>query len=56
VSPAHGLVFSLRQVEGARLYRGRELVGSRLAWSGFGYVLPPGIESFRYEISVGRSP
>ena len=30
--------FSLGQAPGARLYRGRELVGSRLAWAGFGYV------------------
>jgi hypothetical protein len=56
LSPAHGLAFSLRQVEGARLYRGRELVDSRLAWSGFGYVLPPGKGSFRYEIAIGMSP
>jgi len=54
LAPAQGLAFSMRQLKGARLYRGRELEGSRLAWCGFGYVLPPGMKSFRYEISIGR--
>jgi hypothetical protein len=41
VSTAHKVSFSLEQVEGAKLSRGRELVGARLAWSGFGYSLAP---------------
>ena len=41
VSETHGLAFTLRQVKGAAIFRGRELVGSRLAWSGFGYSFPP---------------
>ncbi len=41
VSTAHRVAFSLGQVEGARLHRGRELIGSRVAWSGFGYSFPP---------------
>ena len=54
LAPTCGLAFMLRQLQGARLYRGRELEGSRLAWCGFGYVLPPGTKSFRYEISFRR--
>ncbi len=51
---AHKLSFSLPQVSGARLYRGRELVDSRLAWSGFGYSFTPGLEHFNYEITITR--
>ena len=50
----HDVCFSVPRLPGARLYRGRELVGARLAWSGFGYVLPPAAASFRYEVRVGR--
>jgi hypothetical protein len=56
MSAASGVAFSLRQVEGARLYRGWELVGSRLAWSGFGYSLQPSVESFSYDVSIERMP
>ena len=52
VSPGEGMAFALRRVPGARLYRGRELIGSRLAWSGFGYSLPPAMERFSYDISI----
>ena len=54
VSSAHGVAFSLGRVQGARLHRGRELVGSRLAWSGFGYSLPPTLPAFGYDISVEK--
>jgi hypothetical protein len=51
------VAFSLRQVEGARLYRGRELVGSRLAWSGFGYSLEASAaRAFDYDVSIERIP
>ena len=56
VSSAHGVAFSLGQVEGARLHRGRELVGARLAWSGFGYSLPPTLPSFGYAITIEKTP
>jgi hypothetical protein len=49
-----GAVFSLGQVGGAELRRGRELVGKRLAWAGFGYVLPPTTRRFTYDLRVGR--
>jgi hypothetical protein len=55
-SSASRVAFSVRQVEGATLYRGRELVGSRLAWSGFGYSLRPARESFVYEVCIERAP
>jgi hypothetical protein len=55
VSAAHKVAFSLGQVEGARLSRGRELVGARLAWSGFGYSLPPTLAGFAYDVRVERT-
>jgi hypothetical protein len=55
VSRAHGVSFSLQQAEGAQLYRGRELIGSRLAWSGFGYALAPTRERFEYDVAIART-
>jgi hypothetical protein len=55
VSEAHKVAFSLVQVEGARLSRGRELVGARLAWSGFGYSLPPTLAGFAYDVRIERT-
>jgi hypothetical protein len=56
VSSSHRVAFSLGQVEGAKLHRGRELIGSRLAWSGFGYAFPPTLRRFRYDLHVTRMP
>lgn len=56
VSRAHRVAFSAARAEGATLRRGRELVGSRLAWSGFGYRVARGAAAFRYELSVERAP
>ena len=53
---ASGVAFSARQVKGAKLYRGRELMGSRLAWSGFGYSLRPTCGSFAHEVRIVRAP
>jgi hypothetical protein len=50
----HRLSFSLCQVDGARLYRGRELIEPRLAWSGFGYSFSPLLSNFQYEITLKR--
>lgn len=52
---ARGISFCLGQTPPARLYRGRELVGSRLSWAGFAYVLPPEARRFEYDIAVGRA-
>ena len=51
-STTQRIAFTVHAVPGARLFRGRELVGSRLAWSGFGYSFPPHIRLFRYTLSV----
>ena len=40
-SSVYPIAFTLPRLAGARLFRGRELIGSRLAWSGFGYSYPP---------------
>jgi hypothetical protein len=48
--------FSLETVSGTRLFRGRELIGSRLAWAGFGYSLPPGVKSFSYVLRITKCP
>ena len=49
---AAGVAFSLGQASDARLYRGWELVGSRLAWSGFGYAVQRGVEDFSYDATI----
>jgi hypothetical protein len=55
VSDAHRVAFSLAQADGATLHRGRELIGSRLAWSGFGYSLPPILSRFAYDLTIART-
>ncbi len=54
MSSSQHISFSLPQVKGARLFLGRELIGSRLAWSGFGYTFPPGLKHFSYEVTIKR--
>jgi hypothetical protein len=54
VSTTGKVAFRLSQVPGARLFRGRELVGSRLAWAGFGYSFPPSIKEFSYVLEIER--
>jgi hypothetical protein len=54
ISTAHRVAFSLARVDGARLNRGRELIGSRVAWSGFGYSLPPTLQRFAYDLRIER--
>ena len=54
VSTAHQVAFSLGQAEGAKLSRGRELIGTRLAWSGFGYSLPPAAGDLAYSVRIER--
>jgi len=48
------VAFRLGQAKGARLFRGRELVGSRLAWAGFGYSFSPSIKKFRFEMRIEK--
>jgi hypothetical protein len=54
VSSVHAVAFTLKLVAGARIFRGRELIGARLAWSGFGYSFPPNMERFCYQVKIGR--
>jgi len=56
ISPRHRIAFRLAQVPGTKLFRGRELVGNRLAWSGFGYTFPPGLGVFRYTLRIEKLP
>ena len=53
-SSASRVAFKLRQAEGGQLFRGRELIGSRLAWAGFGYSFPASAQGIRYEMKIER--
>ena len=53
--PRRGVEFSLSQVSGAKLLRGRERVPGRLSWSGFAYVAPPPCGGFSYSVRMGVS-
>lgn len=55
VSTTDRVLFSLGQVDGARLRRGRELIGSRLSWAGFGYSFSPAVERFTYDVRIERT-
>jgi hypothetical protein len=55
-SNAQQVAFSVHQVPGARLFRGRELIGARLAWSGFGYSFPPTQGTFGCTIRIIELP
>jgi hypothetical protein len=55
-STAARVAFCVRQVKGVKLYRGRELVDSRLAWSGFGYSLRPASRGFVYDVRFQTVP
>jgi hypothetical protein len=55
-SSAHRVAFTLPRVAGASLFRGRELIGSRLAWAGFGYTIPPTARVFRYTVKLEKLP
>ena len=55
-SSTHRVSFKVGTMPGARLFRGRELVGSRLAWAGFGYSLPPAFGSMQHQLTISRLP
>jgi hypothetical protein len=55
VSSTHRIAFTLPRVAGAHLFRGRELIGSRLAWAGFGYSFPPTAKGFSYTVRFEKS-
>lgn len=49
----HRIGFTLTKVKGARMFRGREIMDKRLAWSGLAYVFPPHTENIAYSITLG---
>lgn len=51
----HGIQFTLRKIRGARMYRGREFVDGRLAWSGIAYSLPKNMVNFTYNIRIEKT-
>jgi hypothetical protein len=53
-SSAYQIAFRLRQAKGARLFRGRELIGSRLAWAGFGYSFLSTLKRMQYEMRIEK--
>jgi hypothetical protein len=53
-SSAHHVAFRVRRLEGARLFRGRELIEGRLAWAGFGYSFRPPVRLSRHEVLISR--
>ena len=48
-------VFSLKNKEGAILFRGREKVRGRYSWVGFCYALRPPVSRFRYSVRLKTS-
>jgi hypothetical protein len=56
VSSTRKIAFTVAGGDGARLYRGREVVGSRLAWAGFGYSFDPALGKLDYLIRLERVP
>lgn len=54
IDPIDNIAFTLEQVKGARMFRGRELVENRLAWSGLAYMLSRDIINFAYDIRIKR--
>jgi len=54
IDSSDNIAFTLKQVKRARMFRGRELIEGRLAWSGLSYGLPPDIINFAYDIRIGR--
>jgi hypothetical protein len=46
------VTFCVRNVKGAGLYRGRELLRPRLDWAGFCYSVPPSKGQFEYTIEI----
>jgi hypothetical protein len=54
ISDEHRLAFSIKNNEIGQLFKGFELIESRLAWSGFGYSLSPNVRFFQYQLEIGK--
>lgn len=46
--------FKLERVEGARMFRGREMVPDHLSWAGLAYELKKPLHQFTYTVEIGR--
>lgn len=53
VNSGDGMSFSINEVREARIFRGREVLTNRLAWSGLNYVLSGNTTDFCYDIKIG---
>jgi hypothetical protein len=49
---SRGISFTLWNADGAKMFRGRELVPGKLAWAGLSYQLPRYVTSFSYLIKI----
>ncbi len=49
---SRGISFTLRKVDEAKMFRGRELVPGKLAWAGLAYQLPQHATSFSYLVKI----
>ena len=54
IDAKHNLSFSLENIAGAMLYRGREQIKDRFSWAGMTYTLPPYTSIFKYSIRVSH--
>lgn len=52
----HHISFRLSQVDGPRLFRGREVEDSRLSWAGFGYSFSPTLNNFKIKMELIQNP
>jgi hypothetical protein len=50
--PNRGLLFSLQNLKGAQLFRGREQINGRFSWAGMTYSIDPMSKEFEYYIEV----
>lgn len=48
-----GIAFTLKKMNGSRMFLGRELASRGLAWAGLAYMLPAGTKRFSYTIRLG---
>ena len=46
------VTFSVDNIQGTELYRGRELLKPRMDWAGFCYSIPPSLEHFEYTVRI----
>lgn len=54
-SPASNVAFRVVIPEGVEAFRGREIIGRDICWSGVIFMLPPASRTFRYQISIRTS-